>query len=818
MVHAAAPKPLPPHELARRCDADALGFCTTDELEDLDLLLGQKRAMDAIRFGVGIECDGYNLFATGARGVGRHTIVRRYLESGAAVKRIPSDRCYVFNFKSPHKPRSLELPPGRAAKLAQSLARLVDDLRAAIPAAFESDEYRTRRGEIESQLSDRQEEVMNAIGARAQAQGIALLHTPAGFGFAPRQGDEVMSPEAFQKLPEAEQKRIEGTINQLQGELEHAIRDMPKWRSEAQHKLRELNREIIRAAVSVLLEETKLEYTDLPNVREHLDALQEDVLDHVELFHQPKDAESIAPFGTALPRELGDTLLRRYRVNVLIDHGAQSGAPVIYEDNPTYDNLIGRIEHLAQMGALVTDFTLIKAGALHRANGGFLVLDAAKVLAQPFAWDALKRALRSREIRIESPGQAYSLVSTVTLEPEPMPLAVKLVLVGDRQLYYLLHAYDPEFTELFKVQVDFDEELPRDAGSDLRYARLIATLARSEKLRPLDRFAVARVVEHGSRMAGDSAKLSVQTRDIVDLLREADYWAATRTRAVIATEDVQRAIDARWERSDRARSRLHEEIERGTLLIDTAGARVGQVNGLSVIQLGEFAFGMPHRITARVRLGAGKVLDIEREVELGGRLHSKGVLILSGFVAGRYAVNKPLSLSASLVFEQSYGGIEGDSASSAELYALLSALAEVPVAQSLAVTGSVNQHGEVQAIGGVNEKVEGYFDICSARGLTGSQGVLIPASNVSHLMLKQELVDAVAAGRFNVYPVATIDEGMEVLTGCVAGERGADDRYPPGTINCRVEQRLADFADRAVRAVRARSAVAPKDRRPWGRR
>jgi len=483
-------------------------------------------------------------------------------------------------------------------------------------------------------------------------------------------------------------------------------------------------------------------------------------------------------------------------VNLLIDHAGAGGAPVVYEDHPTHDNLIGHIEHVNQMGTLVTDFTHIKPGAFHRANGGYLILDALKVLSQPFAWEALKRALRAREIHTESLGQTLSLISTVSLQPEPIPLDVKVVLVGQRMLYYLLHAYDPEFGELFKVGVDFEEDLRRGPQSDLFYARMIATLARNEKLLPLDAAAVARVIDYGSRSAGDTEKLSVMMRDLADLLRESDYWAASAGNKVISAGDVQRSIDARIERSDRICRRYREQIMRGTLLVSTTGERSGQVNGLSMAQLGEFSFGMPHRITARIRLGAGKVVDIEREVALGGPIHSKGVLILSGFIAGRYVPARPLSLAASLVFEQSYGSVEGDSASSAELYALLSALSDTPLRQSLAVTGSVNQHGDVQAIGGVNEKVEGFFDVCRERGLTGAQGVLVPASNVSHLMLRRDVVEAIEAGTFHVYPVATVDEGIEILTGVPAGERDMSGRFPAGTINFMVERRLSEFAER----------------------
>jgi len=486
---------------------------------------------------------------------------------------------------------------------------------------------------------------------------------------------------------------------------------------------------------------------------------------------------------------------KRYAVNVVVSNEDGDGAPVIYEDNPTLSNLIGRVEHISEMGALVTDFTLIKAGALHRANGGYLILDVLKVLTNPLSWDALKRALKAGKIRIESPGQMLSLISTVSLEPADIPLKAKVVLCGEPLIYYLLSSYDPEFSTLFKVAADFEDEIARDGGKETLFARQLATMIRREKLRSLDRGAVARVIEHSARLAGDAEKLSIDLRAIAALVREADFYAGEAGSAVTRAVQVQQAIDAQIRRADRLRERSYEMIQRGFVLLDTDGAEVGQVNGLSVLQLGSFAFGRPSRITARVRMGAGKVIDIEREVELGGPLHSKGVLILSAYLASHFAADRPLSLSASLVFEQSYGGVEGDSASSAELYALLSALSDVPIRQNLAVTGSVNQNGRVQAIGGVNEKIEGFFDICRQRGLTGDQGVLIPAVNRKHLMLRQDVVDAVAEERFAIYPVESIDEGIELLTGRPAGVRGADGKFPEGSVNRLVEDRLTAFAE-----------------------
>jgi lon-related putative ATP-dependent protease len=791
--------PLPATQLCRRCPPEQFGFDTTDQLQDLDGILGQERAVGAIEFGIGVRSAGYNLFAMGPAGLGRHTIVHRHLEKQARGLGTPSDWCYVFNFEVPHKPRRLQFPAGQAGAFAQKMKQLVEDLRAAITSAFETDEYRTRREEIERELGERQEKAIAEIGERAREQGVGLLRTPTGFGFAPVRKDKVVSPKEWGELPEAEQKRIESVIAGMQEKLEYAIREMPKWRREALAKVRELNRQVTLAAVNSLIEELKAEYQALPQVQDYLASVQEDVFDHAEMFRHSKDGETPTLFGIPLPQpEPAEPPFRRYAVNVLIEHGGAEGAPIVYEDNPSHDALVGRIEHLAQMGALVTDFTLIKAGALHRANGGYLVLDAHRVLTQPFAWEALKRTLRSGEIRTQSLGHELSLISTVSLEPEPIPLDVKVVLVGERYVYYLLHAYDPEFAELFKVAVDFEEDMPRNARNDLDYARIVASVARGEKLRPLDRNAVACVIERLSRDAGDAEKISVGMRVLADLLRESDYWAGSAGRSIISGEDVRHAIESQAARADRVKRRLHEHIMRGSLLVDTSGERAGQVNALAVIQLGGFSFGMPHRITARTRLGSAGVVDIERESELGGPIHSKGVLILSGFLAGRYAVNKPLTVSASLVFEQSYGGIEGDSASSAELYALLSALADTPIRQAFAATGSVNQHGDIQAVGGVNDKIEGYFDICSARGLSGEQGVLIPESNVKNLMLRDDVIEAVARGRFAIYPVSTVDQGIEILTG-----------EPAASIHARVEQRLADYAERA------RAFAVPAPRKAW---
>ncbi|MGE0117514.1 MAG: Lon protease family protein [Dongiaceae bacterium] len=791
--------PLPTDSLYRRCDSSLLTFKTTDELEELTELPGQARAIEAVRFGIGIKRQGYNLFVLGGPASGKHAMIRDYLKRVAAVGSPPLDLCYVNNFADPQRPLALRLPTGTAAKLRADMADLVRDLKSAIPSLFESDDYRNRRQVIEEDYKSRQAQAFEQLQERGKVKNLVLVRTPMGFAVAPVRDGTVLSPEDFQKLPEAEQRQTQADIEALQGELEQTVRQLPLWDKERRERVRDLNREVTMFAVGHLMDDLDAKYRGIPEIVAYLDAVEKDVIEHVDAF-LPPPAERPTPGSDGRPPRLSDgDRFRRYQVNVIVDGSTESGAPVVYEDNPTYMNLVGAVEHLAELGTLVTDFGLIRGGALHRANGGYLLLDAHKLLMHSFAWEALKRALRSREIRIETPAQMLSMVSTVTLTPQPVPLDVKVVLIADRWLYYLLSQHDFEFHELFKVAVDFEDDMRWDAETTAAYARLIATMVRREKLKPLDRGAVARAIEHSARLAEDSAKLSMHIGDLADIVRESDYWAGADGRAMIEARDVQQAIEAQRRRSDRVRERSQEMIQRGLVLIDTAGAKVGQVNGLSVLSLGSLTFGKPSRITAKVRLGRGEVVDIERQVELGGPIHSKGVMILSAFLASRYAGEHPLSLWASLVFEQSYGGIEGDSASSAELYTLLSALADLPIKQSFAVTGSVNQHGDVQVIGGVNEKIEGFFDTCVARGLDGEQGVLIPAGNVTHLMLRRDVVEAAEAGRFHVYAVRTIDEGIELLTGVPAGQRDGAGKFPDGSVNRRVEDRLIALADQRRR-------------------
>lgn len=788
--------PLPVDALFLACDPASFKFKNTAELSPLEELIGQDRAVEAVSFGIGIHRDGYNLFASGPAGTGKHTLIGEFLQRQAHGEPVPDDWCYVNNFADPRRPRALRMPAGRAQPLAAEMERLTQDLRAAIQSAFESEDYRNRREALSQEFKDRQEQAFEVIQQEAKEHSIALVRTPLGLALAPLRDGQVLSPEEFEALPAADREKTKASLKILEEKLQTTLRQVPRWEREHRERVREINREVTRLAVGHLIEDIRKKHGDLPEIIEWLGAVETDVVDNAEaLIAAGQQAEGE---GAPRPRPTArDGAMRQYAVNVLVGRDSNGGAPVIYEDHPTYGNLLGRVEHRSEYGTLVTDFTLIKNGALHRANGGYLVLDALKLLTQPYAWEGLKRVLRAGEIKIESLGQSLSLIDTVSLDPAPVPLDIKIVLVGERILYYQLCAWDPDFSELFKVQADFEEEMPRNAATIELYARLIGTIAREQTMRPFDAGAVARVIERAARLAGDRDKLTTHMRSIADLIHESDYWAGQAGREAVTATDVTRAVEAGIRRSDRLREKVLEAMRDGIVLIDTEGAKPGQINGLSVIQLGGFSFGRPSRITARASLGRGQVLDIEREVKLGGPLHSKGVLILSGFLADRFGRNRPLALSVSLVFEQSYGGVDGDSASSAELYALLSALSGAPISQGLAVTGSVNQRGEIQAIGGANEKIEGFFDLCAARGLDGTQGVLIPAANTRHLMLREDVVRACSEGRFHIHAVESIDQGLEILTGLPAGAADESGVYPAGTINRMVADRLADFAETA---------------------
>ena len=782
-----------PAEAYHRCDPDSFAFETTREVEELSHFIGQDRALEAVDFGIGMQQEGFNLFVLGPEGSGRHSVIESFIHDKAGKETTPSDWCYVHNFHHPHKPLALELPPSQGIVFKGEMYELIDTLKTTIPAIFEGDDYRVRRKAVSDFLTQRIDALYHELENEAKAQSISVSRSDQVFHFSPTDGKgEPLSIEDYRKLPDEVKKKIEETIEKLQTMLQESVHQISIWKREAEEQNRKLKKETAKMAVSPLIEALKGRYKDHEKIIHYLEDVEEVITEGVDDFLSDDQAGQhpliIAIGGGHLPS------FDQYEVNVLICHQNNHGSPVVYEDLPTYQNLHGRIEHQARMGMLITNFTLIKPGCLHQANNGYLILDARKLLMQPFAYEGLKRTLRSRKIHIEPVERLLGLMSTVSLEPEPIDLNIKVVLIGEPLIYYLLKAYDPEFISLFKVQADFETDMQRSKESQQLYATLIARLAKDKNLMPLHRTAVARLIEEATREAGDREKLSLRIREFADLMQEADYLAKKDNKSTIDDTDVEKAIAAGKRRGGRIKDRFFEALEHNIHYIETQGAKVGQINGISVLMLGHDSFGCPTRITALTRPGKGRIVDIEREVKMGGPIHSKGVMILSSFLSSRYARTIPLSLEASLVFEQSYGGVEGDSASCAELCTLLSSLADVPIKQTMAITGSVSQKGEVQAIGGVNEKIEGFFDLCENRGLTGEQGVIIPASNVRHLMLKKEVVAAMEQGKFSVTAVNTVDEAVKLLTSLEAGERDDAGNYPAESINGRVEATLQTFA------------------------
>lgn len=771
-------------KLRTRCDPDMFEFDTTASLADLPEGLEQARADEALRFGLAMKHPGYNVFVLGESGTGRHAIVFRLLKELADRGEVPPDLCYVHNFDDPQRPRLLTLPAGRGDQFRTDMQAFVRDLGPAIDAALDSETHVNRIEALQEAHKAREEEGLRGLKEACAADAVSLLQTPEGFVFAPTREGQPMSPEDFDALPADEKSAIEEKVGHWSDRLADLLEEFPGWRKALYESSCRAEREALAPTVAHLSRDLRERYADLEQVLAFLDAVQNDLLDSGANWGSSDSDEDDVREEEASKR------FHRYQVKLLVDNAGTQGAPVVYEDNPGFGSLIGRIEHVVHMGNQVSHFNLIRAGAMHRARGGYLVVDAERLFAQPYAWDGLKRVLRNREIRIEPPAEAQQWNSIVTLEPEPVSCDLKVILVGDRSVFYLLNEHDPDFAELFKVAADFDDEMSRTPGNIRYYAHLLAMLGRNAALLPFDRKAVARLIEQGARLAEDSGKLSLYTRKLADLMREADFHARSASRDLVSREHVDWAIAARARRFGRYAERVIESIVEGTTLISTDGMRAGQINGLVVVELAGEQFGHPVRITATARLGEGDVVDIERETELGGAIHSKGVMILTAFLAARYARHQPLSLSASLVFEQSYAQVEGDSASLAELCALLSALADVPIKQSLAITGSVNQFGEAQVVGGVNEKIEGFFDLCAMRGLNGEHGVVIPAASVRHLMLRDDVVEAARKGLFRIHTVDTVDDAMSILTGLPAGVPDVKGVIPRGTINFKVAAAL----------------------------
>lgn len=792
-THSRIIKALTADQLRPRCSASSLPFKSTAELQDLPEILGQERAFQAIEFAINVTHRGYNLYVMGSSGLGKHGLIRKYLRTVALDKDTPPDWCYVRNFDQDYKPRALRLPSGQGRAFKKDMKNLIEDIGKAINAAFEASEYQEQVQLIEKSFQSKQSSLLDKHAEQARAQEIDLSHTSSGFLLTPMIEGRNITEEEFDNLPEEAKNEIEDKIAALQDELEYLAPEMSRQRREHNIKIKKLNRKVALFSTSSLIKDVKRKYKALPEITAYLKALQEDILHHLEEFAESEEEESSNDQNNTQPHNKKEAL-QRYQVNLIVDSCNQKGAPVVYLDNPTYQNLVGRIEYENRATTPGNNFTLIKPGALLEANGGYLVLDAHKILSAPHAWDALKRSLYAKKVKIENLDQVVGGDVSVTLEPEPIPLKIKVIILGNRNTYYLLHEMDPDFPELFKVEADFEEELLRDDETTLKYARLIASRARKFKLRDLDAGAVARLIEFSSRLANDSERLSARLRTIDDLLIETQFWAEQFQHELITAEDVQQAIDAQIYRTSRVQELIQDDIERGTLMINTSGEAIGEINGLSVFDIGKYGFGQPSRISATVHLGDGKIINIEREVDLSGSIHDKGVLILSALIASRYTRDTPLSFSASITFEQSYGHIDGDSASVAELCVLISALTGLPIQQGLAITGSLNQQGRVQAIGGVNEKLEGFFDICKQKTLTGKQGCIIPAVNVKNLSLREDVVDAVEQGLFNIYPVEHYEEALELLMGIPAGEQLVDGSFTKDSINDQVVKRLCEYA------------------------
>jgi lon-related putative ATP-dependent protease len=789
------PEELAAEQVRRWCDPALFGCNSTEDLEPIEGIIGQDRALSALKFGLNILKPGFNIYVAGSAGTGRTTAIKSFLEILAAKKEPPSDWCYVHNFHDSYFPRALKLPTGMGQALQKDMKRVIDNAQRSLAQAFASKEYTERRTEITEDFNRKKEAVFELIGKRAKDKGFLLQSTPVGLIFIPASDGEPISEDDYKKLSAKEKEALKAKQEELTKELKGQLNDLRAEENAVQKQLEDTDREVARYSISHLFEGLKSQYKELPPVVAYLTEVESDVLENYAQFKSEPPVPEADPIAAmqALARK---QTFRKYEVNVLVDNSALKGAPVILGLNPTFNNLFGRIEKEAQFGALYTDFTMIKAGSLHQANGGYLVVRIEDILTNPQSWEGLKRTIRDGKLVIEELGERFGFLATKSLRPEPVPLDIKIVVIGEPLFYYLLQQLDLEFKELFKVKADFDTRMDKTDASLKDYAAVICRLCREEGLKHLSSGALAKIMEHSSRLAGDQDKLSTLFADIADIIREANFWADEDRVSLIENRHVEKAVEQKVYRSNLIQQRINEMIDKGMIIIDTDGEKIGQVNGLSVIDLGDFAFGKPSRITTSLGVGREGLVDIERESKLGGRLHTKGVMILSGYITDKYTRDAPLSLSARLVFEQSYEEVEGDSASSTELYALLSRLADVPIKQGIAVTGSVNQRGEVQAIGGVNEKIEGFFEVCRAKGLQGKHGVLIPSSNVRNLMLKEEVARAVKTGNFHIYPVSTIDEGIEVLTGMKAGKRLKSGSFEPHSINSRVQKRLATLAER----------------------
>lgn len=787
------PEKLKSEELYRVCDPKIFSFNTTEDLPEFKETIGQERAMNAIDFGLSLNNVGYNIFVLGEYGTGKMTTVRAFLSQKAQEEPVPPDWCYVYNFRDPDVPLAISLDPGMAVAFQKDMEEMLKILKTEIPKIFESKEYEKQKNKLIEESQKKQRDIFSKLEEEANQKGFAVRKTIGGLIIIPiKKTGEPLTEEEYELIDEKTRKKIDEIGKVLQEKLNDVVRLIRENEKEIKESLKKLEKEAALTAVGHLIDELKNKYKKNEKIISYLEDVKEDILEHLDDFKAQEEQPAQLPF-MKLPKT--ESNFTRYKVNVLVNNKDCKGAPCIFESNPTYYNLFGRIEHKIQFGIAVTDFSMIKAGSLHKANGGYIVINALDLLRNLFAYDALKRAVKNQELKIEDVWEQYRLISTTTLKPEPIPLNIKVILVGNPYLYYLLYILDEDYRELFKVKADFENVMDRTEVNMNKYAAFISSICRDEKLLPFDRTGVARVIEAGSRLAENQNKLSLKFSDIADLIREASYWASKLNSRVVSSEHVQRAIREKVYRSNRIEERLREMVLDGTIIVDTSGEKVGQVNGLAIIDLGDYRFGKPSRITARTYAGKAGVVNIERETKMSGRIHEKAILIITNYLGSRYATKKPISLSASITFEQLYEIVEGDSASCAELYALLSSIAEIPLKQNIAVTGSMDQNGTVQPVGGINEKIEGFFDLCKLNGLDGSHGVIIPKRNVKNLMLKEEVVEAVKKGNFSIYPIQQVDEGLEIITGMPVGELKEDGTYSEGTINYLVVKRLTQISE-----------------------
>ncbi|MFY9114308.1 MAG: AAA family ATPase [Dethiobacteria bacterium] len=782
---------VPVEELHISCDPLDFEFETTEEVPPLEDIIGQERAVKAMDFGLRIKQHGYNIYISGITGTGKNSYAQSLIKEIAIKDETPDDWCYVYNFKKPGEPIALNFPAGKGAAFARNMENFIVELKEAIPNAFNSEDYERKKTEYIQEFQEVRTAMLEKLNQIASEKGFVLKKTSGGFITVPIVDDKQVSEQDYEQLSTELKEELEIKSNEVQLKALEILRKIQVAEKKLREKIKKMDSKIALMAIGHFFEEMRSDYKDYPKVLNYLQDFQEDVLDNIGIFRTDEDENLQDPLGW-LGRQ-SKQRETRYKVNLLVDNQATEGAPVEIEHNPFYYNLIGRVEYENRMGMVITDFTMIKGGAMHQANGGYLIIQALDVLTGLQSWEALKRTLKTKEICIENIGEHYGLIAMSTLRPEPIPLNIKVIMIGSQQVYQYLYHYDEDFRKLFKIKADFDVEMKRDRINMTKMASFISTHCRKEKLKHFDRTAVACVVDYGSRLAEDREKISTRFNDIVEVLYEADAWAEAKGDDLVTGEHVQKAIAEKIYRSNKLENKIQELIEKGQILLDVEGGAIGQINGLSVIDLGDYQFGHPCRITASTFLGRQGIINIERESELSGKIHNKAVLIISGFIGHRYAQKTPLSLSASICFEQSYSGVEGDSASVAELLAILSSLAEVPLKQGVAVTGSVNQKGEVQPVGGINQKIEGFFHTCKIKGLTGDQGVIIPAANRSNLMLSPEVVDAVKEGKFSIYLISNIDEAGELLTGMSPGVIQEDGSFPEVTFNYLVQKKLLHY-------------------------